>query len=92
MERVVSPSVIVRMWEVRAYPQQFDDLLTWVCDTAVPSIEVWPLHIGSEVFSSADNRVVVISRWRGDPKPLPDPPAELVARSPHTWDFTPVDR
>jgi hypothetical protein len=46
----------------------------------------------TEVFSSTDHRIVVISRWRGDPSPLPDPPAELVARSAHVWDFTPVDR
>jgi hypothetical protein len=88
----VSADVIVRMWEVRAHPQRHADLVTWVCDTAVPAIEVEPLHIASEVFASADNRVVVISRWRGTPRPLADPPAHLVARSPHTWDFTPVDR
>jgi hypothetical protein len=35
---------------------------------------------------------VVISKWRSSPVDLPEPPAELVARSPHVWDFTPVDR
>jgi hypothetical protein len=84
--------VIVRMWEVRAHPRHFAELLSWVCDTAVPGIEVEPLHIASEVFSSTDNRVVVISKWRGDPRPLADPPPEMVARSPHSWDFTQVDR
>lgn len=88
----MSADVIARMWEIRAHPQRFADLLDWVCETAVPAIEVEPLHIASEVFSSTDNRVVVISKWRGDPRPLPDPPAGLAARSPHTWDFTPVDR
>jgi hypothetical protein len=84
--------VIVRMWEIRAYPNHFAELLAWVCDIAVPGIEIQPLHVGTEVFSSADHRIVVISRWRGDPSPLPEPPDGLVARSAHSWDFTPVDR
>jgi hypothetical protein len=84
--------VIARMWEVRARPEGFTDLLCWVCDTAVPAIEVYPLHIASEVFSSTDDRIVVISKWRGTPEDLAEPPAHLVARPPHSWDFTPVDR
>jgi hypothetical protein len=48
--------------------------------------------VSSEVFSSTDNRVVVLSRWRSSPQPLPDPPGHLVARPPHSWDFSPVDR
>jgi len=88
----VETSVIVRMWEVRAHPKTLPDLLAWVCDVALPAIEIHPLHVASEVFANSDNRVVVISRWRGSPEPLPDPPTNLVARSPHSWDFTPVDR
>ncbi|HEY3007835.1 MAG TPA: hypothetical protein VGJ63_07180 [Micromonosporaceae bacterium] len=84
--------MIVRMWEVRANPQRFTDLLSWVCDTAVPAIEVHPLHVSSEVFASTDHRIVVISKWRSDAQSLADPPEHLVARSPHVWDFTPVDR
>ena len=84
--------MIVRMWEVRAYPERFTDLLAWVCDVALAEIEAHPLHVSSEVFSAADQRVVVISRWRSAPVPLPEPPGYLVARAPHAWDFTPVDR
>jgi hypothetical protein len=80
------------MWEVRAYPEGFTDLLSWVCDSAVPDIEANPLHVSSEVFTSTDHRIVVISKWRSGPTPLPDPPAHLVARSAHAWDFSPVDR
>lgn len=83
--------VIVRMWEVRARPGRVPELVGWVCETGIPAVEPDPRHAGTEVFSSTD-RVVVISRWRGDPVPLPDPPTELVARPPHSWDFTPVDR
>lgn len=83
--------MIVRMWEVKAAPDRVADLITWVCETALPVVEPDPRHAGSEVFSSTD-RVVVISRWRGEPAPLPSPPEVLVARPPHEWDFTPVDR
>jgi hypothetical protein len=84
--------VIVRMWEVRGHPGRFADLVSWVCETAVPSLELDPGHVASEVFASADHRLVVISRWRGEPRDLPRPPSRLVAREPHAWDFTPVDR
>jgi len=84
--------VIARMWEVRALASGFDELLGWVCDRALPTLEVLPQHVSSEVFSSTDNRIVVISKWRHSPEPMPTPPAGLVARSPHVWDFSPVDR
>jgi hypothetical protein len=84
--------VIVRMWEVRGRPEAFEELLVWVCDAALPEVERNPLHVKSEVFSSTDGRVVVISRWRRDAEDLADPPGHLVARKPHSWDFAPVDR
>jgi hypothetical protein len=84
--------MIARMWEVRALGSGLDELLTWVCDEALPRLEVLPQHVSSEVFSSTDNRIVVISKWRHTPEALPDPPPRLVARAPHVWDFTPVDR
>jgi hypothetical protein len=80
------------MWEVRALGAGFAELLTWVCDYAVPELEVNPSHVASEVFSSTDHRIVVISKWRGVPVSLAAPPDRLVARSPHVWDFSPVDR
>jgi hypothetical protein len=84
--------VIVRMWEVRAERGRTAELVSWVCEVALPEVEHSPLHISSEVFSSAEERVVVISRWRAEPLSLPEPPLRLVARPPHQWDFTPVDR
>jgi hypothetical protein len=85
--------MIVRMWEVRAHPEGLADLLSWICEAALPAIEVNPLHIGSEIFTSTDNRVVVISKWRGStPESLVDPPSHLVGRRPQSWDFTQVDR
>jgi hypothetical protein len=84
--------MIVRMWEVRAMGAGFDELLTWVCDEALPKIEVLPLHVASEVYSSTDRRIVVISKWRGGPVTIETPPDRLIARAPHVWDFTQVDR
>lgn len=84
--------MIARMWEVRAQKSGFDELLTWVCDEAVPRLEVLPQHVSSEVFTSTDNRIVVISKWRSNPESMPSPPPGLTARSPHVWDFSPVDR
>jgi hypothetical protein len=42
--------MIARMWEVRALRGGFDELLTWVCDEALPKLEVLPQHVSSEVF------------------------------------------
>jgi hypothetical protein len=84
--------MIVRMWEVKAYPDSLTDLLSWVCEAAVPALETNPLHVASEVFSSADGRIVVISRWRSAATDLAKPPRHLVERPPHSWDFSPVDR
>ena len=84
--------MIARMWEVRALASGFDGLLSWVCDQALPQLEVLPQHVSSEVYSSTDHRIVVISTWRHNPESLPSPPENLVARAPHVWDFTPVDR
>ena len=36
--------LIVRMWEVRAQQRNLTELLSWVCDVALPAIEVDPLH------------------------------------------------
>jgi hypothetical protein len=84
--------VIVRMWEVRAEQRTFTELLTWVVDVAVPAIEVHPLHVSSEVYSSPDFRLVVITKWRSSPESFREPPPHLITRPPHSWDFTPVDR
>lgn len=68
----------IRMWEVVAAPGRADDLVTWVLAAT-----------GAPVYRSGDDRVVVIDPAGGDPG---QPPAELVARPPHAWDFSPVAR
>ncbi|HEX5598572.1 MAG TPA: hypothetical protein VFX61_21515 [Micromonosporaceae bacterium] len=84
--------MIARMWEAKSESGRLAELVSWVCETALPEVEHSPLHISSEVFSSAEGRVVVVVKWRGEPLPLPDPPLRLVARPPKFWDFVPVDR
>jgi hypothetical protein len=84
--------MIVRMWEAKARPEAMTDALSWVCEVALPILEVDPQHVESEVFSSADSRIVVISRWRGTPVDMPEPPRRLIERAGHSWDFSPVDR
>jgi hypothetical protein len=80
------------MWEAQAHPEGFADLLAWVCEAALPEIEIQPLHISSEVLSSTEHRIVVVSKWRHSPQSLADPPCHLLIRDPQSWDFTPVDR
>jgi len=80
------------MWEVKAHPEFMDEALHWVCEAGIPPLEHNPQHVTTEVFTSTDHRIVVISKWRSGPTPLPDPPSHLVARSAHAWDFSPVDR
>jgi hypothetical protein len=80
------------MWEVRAHPEGSADLLLRLCEAAVPEFESQPLHVDTEVFSSTDDRIVVISKWPSVPQTLPEPPGHLVAGKPHSGDFTPVGR
>jgi hypothetical protein len=84
--------VIVRMVEMAAHPESHHDLVDWACAVAVPELERHLDHITSEVFTSADNRLVVISRWRSSPVPLATPPGHWLRREAHSWDFSPVDR
>ena len=84
--------MIVRMCEMVARAEAHDDLVRWVCDAALPDFDGDVAHVRSEVFASADHRVVVISHWRSAPRSLPDPPPLFVTRPPHCWDFSPVDR
>jgi hypothetical protein len=84
--------VIVRMWEVIAQPEAQGDVLSFVCEVAVPALEVRPLHVDSQVLTSTDGRVVVVSRWRGDPVDPESPPRYKIAHPARSWDFHEVDR
>jgi hypothetical protein len=74
------------MWEARAAPGRLDDLVAFAQQHADPSAQLFRADAGP---ADPDARLVVIDpSGRG----LPDVPAELIARPPHTWPFTPVAR
>ena len=68
------------MWEVLAADGQHDALGSWVLDNAPQ---------GAVVYRSADARVVVIDATGAA---MPEAPAHLVARPPHSWEFDEVRR
>ncbi|MFC1419558.1 hypothetical protein [Streptacidiphilus cavernicola] len=71
------------MWEVRAARDRLAELLAWVRGLPAPD------GGSAEVYTAADDRVVVILHTPGTTPPrLPEPPAELLSRPPHQWPFT----
>jgi len=83
---------IANTWEVVASPGAADQLVDWVFNKALPELSDIAGLQRSEVYRSADNRVVVITLWFGEPVTLSEPPAEFVARPPMSWDFEQVLR
>jgi hypothetical protein len=70
------------MWEVRAAPGRIDELVAVVNLQAAASAQVFRAD-------GPDPRVVVIDPTGQGVSGVPD---ELIARSPHSWDFEPVPR
>jgi hypothetical protein len=62
------------MWEARAAAGQTDALVEWLLAHAPAD---------SQVYRSSD-RVVLIAR---NPLLLDEAPPDLIARSPHAWEF-----
>jgi hypothetical protein len=83
---------IANMWEVVAMPGSADALVKWVFSAALPELSLATGLQRSEVYRGADNRVVVITLWSGEPVTLSEPPEELVAQPPMSWDFEQVQR
>ena len=82
--------MIARMWEARGLPESIVELVAWARDVAMPAVASAEGYVRGDVYASSD-RVVVISHWDGGARDLPEPPSELVARPPHSWDFELVD-
>jgi hypothetical protein len=80
------------MWEARAAPGAGQALLEWVFDQALPALRAAGGLERAEVFRGAEERVVVITLWSGEPADIPAPPPGLVARAPHAWPFQRIDR
>ena len=66
---------MTRMWEAAAAPGRGAELLAWALAGAGPR---------AQVYQGADERVVVIDPDGADPG---EPPADVVRRPPHRWDF-----
>jgi hypothetical protein len=75
------------MWEARAAADRLPDLLRWVESTMLPALAGAPDPPQIDVYSSTDERVVVIVRFVGAVRRLPEPPADLLRRPPHQWPF-----
>lgn len=79
------------MWEVVAHPEGFADLLSWVCEVAVVELQGDLSLIDVQVYTSPEQRIVVITKWRANPRLLSDPPRHTVRAGPFFADFSPVD-
>jgi hypothetical protein len=81
------------MWEVRAADGRADELLAWVLSRTAAGSQVFRSAPGAEgegPDGGEPARVVVIDPTGTARQRLADPPAELVARPAHAWDFDPV--
>jgi hypothetical protein len=81
----------VRMWEVRAVSSSAAAaLVEWLLKVAIPAVAGRPGYDHAEVFTGAEDRVVVLSWWQGGSEALPEPPPDLLVRPAHSWEFVSV--
>ncbi|TXS05755.1 hypothetical protein EAO73_06555 [Streptomyces sp. col6] len=84
----MSAPVTALMWEARAAEGRGDDLLDWARARAA---ELPRIPLRSELLRAPQDRVLVITWWRGgyaDELPeLPEPDQDLVTRPVHRWRF-----
>lgn len=73
-------SEMVVMWEVRAVPDQCDELIAWAHAASAEDAEVF-------LSGGREPRVVII---QSADVALPEPPEAYVARPPHSWRFARV--
>jgi hypothetical protein len=77
------------MWEARAVEGCGPELLAWARQAPLAGTPV-----RRETFRADGERVLVITWWADDtpaPPELPDPPAALVTRPVHRWQFDSVE-
>ncbi len=91
------------MWEARAAEGRGDALLDWVLGTGLPALTDAAAGLErAEVFSAAEDRVLVVTWWSCAPEAvedpeqrvlpeLADPPGELLRRPVHRWRFHRVE-
>jgi hypothetical protein len=70
------------MWE--AVAADVDAVVAWATAFAAAGLAA------KEVYVSADDRVVLITHWTGEPPAALTPPAGSLTRDGHAWRFTRV--
>lgn len=81
------------MWEARAAgTDEASALVDWLLSVALPALADQPGYDAAEVFTGAENRVVVLAWFRAEPPDLPEPPGRLMARPAHSWEFRSAGR
>lgn len=76
------------MWEARAADGRAAELAAWVRGVALPGLRGSAGLARTELFAAPGDRVLLITWWSGEPVPVPEPPAGLLARPVHRWSFT----
>ena len=76
------------MWEARAADGRGAELLAWVHAAVLPALRGSAGLVRTELLGAPGDRVLLITWWVGDPLPVADPPAGLLARPVHRWAFT----
>ncbi|WP_329495491.1 hypothetical protein [Kitasatospora herbaricolor] len=79
---------VAAMWEARAADGRAAELAAWVHGTALPALRGSAGLDRTEVLAAQGGRVLLITWWDGAPVAVADPPADLLARPVHRWEFT----
>ncbi len=79
---------VAQMWEARAADGRAGELSGWVREFVLPQLRGSAGLVRTELFAAAGDRVLLITWWDGDPVPVAEPPAGLLARPVHRWGFT----
>lgn len=82
---------LAAMWEARATAGRGGELHAWAREFALPAVRGADGLERVELFTAPGERVLLIALWAGEPQPVPEPPAELLARPVHHWTFTRTD-
>ncbi|TDH17661.1 alpha/beta hydrolase [Mycobacteroides franklinii] len=77
------------MWEAKAIDGKADQIIAWLSNSVVPQFVLRDPQCRTEVYRSADDRVVLIATGAAWSPQIPDIPDGLSERPPHQWHFEP---
>lgn len=75
------------MWEAVAAEGKLERLLGWAVEFAESDLLAADSNCTVQIYSSADDRVVIIATGSLTAPQIPKPPVELLQRTPHQWHF-----